>query len=130
MNPLACPECGVVLPLTTHDEDRIVTVLLQTGVVSLIDVLQVQGQRRIAAFEASGLDVQNFMRREAGLDPLPAPIPCSPDCPHCAEEAAGGFGIGDITIHRSELVPGGMGARFGYSDDFPDRVFLIIPERD
>jgi hypothetical protein len=35
----------------------------------------------------------------------------------------------DITIHRSQLIPGGHGARIGFSDDFPDRQFLIIPER-
>jgi hypothetical protein len=33
-----------------------------------------------------------------------------------------------ITIHRSELIPGGGGARIGYSDDYPDRQFLVIPE--
>jgi hypothetical protein len=33
-----------------------------------------------------------------------------------------------VTIHRSELIPGGRGARIGYSDDHPDKVFLVIPE--
>jgi hypothetical protein len=33
-----------------------------------------------------------------------------------------------ITVHRSELVPGGHGARIGYSDDHPDRQFLVIPD--
>jgi hypothetical protein len=34
----------------------------------------------------------------------------------------------DITIHRSELIPGGNGARIGYCNDLPGRVFLIVPE--
>lgn len=34
-----------------------------------------------------------------------------------------------ITMHRSELIPGGNGARIGYSDDHPGKQFLIIPER-
>ena len=33
-----------------------------------------------------------------------------------------------ITLHRTELIPGGMGARLGRSDDFPDRQFLILPK--
>lgn len=32
-----------------------------------------------------------------------------------------------VTIHRSELIPGGMGARVGVSDDHPGRVFVVIP---
>lgn len=33
-------------------------------------------------------------------------------------------------LHRTELIPGGNGARIGYSNDFPGRQFLIIPKRD
>ncbi len=36
----------------------------------------------------------------------------------------------EFTINRSELVPGGRGARLGFSDEFPDRQFLIIPKSD
>jgi hypothetical protein len=35
-----------------------------------------------------------------------------------------------FTIHRSDLIPGGNRARIGFSDDFPDRQFLLIPEND
>lgn len=34
-----------------------------------------------------------------------------------------------ITMHRSELIPGGNGALIAYSDDFPDKQFLIIPKK-
>lgn len=34
----------------------------------------------------------------------------------------------EITIHRSELIPGGNGARIGYSGDFPGKQFLFIPQ--
>lgn len=34
----------------------------------------------------------------------------------------------EFTIHRSELIPGGNGARIGFSDDFPGKQFLIIPQ--
>lgn len=34
----------------------------------------------------------------------------------------------EITIHRSELIPGAEGARVGYSDDFPGKKFLILPQ--
>jgi hypothetical protein len=34
----------------------------------------------------------------------------------------------DITLHRTELVPGGNGIRLGYSDNHPGRQFLIIPK--
>lgn len=33
----------------------------------------------------------------------------------------------NITIDRSELIPGSNGARYGFSDAFPDRKFLVIP---
>ena len=33
-----------------------------------------------------------------------------------------------FTINRSELIPGGHGARIGFSDEFPDRQFLIVPD--
>ena len=33
-----------------------------------------------------------------------------------------------ITIHRSEFIPGGNGARIGYSDDHPDLMLLFIPK--
>lgn len=33
----------------------------------------------------------------------------------------------EITLHRTELIPGGGGARVGFSDDFPGKQFLIIP---
>ena len=35
-----------------------------------------------------------------------------------------------ITVHRSELLPGGRGALIGYSDDYPDHQFLVIPKVD
>jgi hypothetical protein len=34
----------------------------------------------------------------------------------------------EITLHRTELTPCGNGARLGFSDDFPDKQFLILPE--
>jgi hypothetical protein len=34
----------------------------------------------------------------------------------------------EIRVHRTELIPGGNGALLGFSDDHPDRQFLIIPE--
>jgi hypothetical protein len=34
----------------------------------------------------------------------------------------------EFTIHRSELIPGGNGARIGFSDDFPGKQFLIVPQ--
>lgn len=36
----------------------------------------------------------------------------------------------NITIDRSELIPGSNGARYGYSDAFPDRKFLVITIRE
>lgn len=36
----------------------------------------------------------------------------------------------NITIDRSELIPGSDGARMGFSDAFPDRRFLVIPIRE
>lgn len=36
--------------------------------------------------------------------------------------------VASITVHRSEPIPGGQGARLGYSDDHPDRQFLVIPD--
>jgi hypothetical protein len=36
----------------------------------------------------------------------------------------------EFTIHRTELIPGGNGALIGYSDDFPDKQFLIVPKDD
>jgi len=36
----------------------------------------------------------------------------------------------EITLHRTELIPGGNGARIGWSDDYPDKQFLIIPNRE
>lgn len=39
------------------------------------------------------------------------------------------FATFNITIERSELIPGSNGARMGYSNAFPDRQFLIIPIR-
>lgn len=32
-----------------------------------------------------------------------------------------------ITLHRTQLIPGGMGALIGFSDDYPDRQFLCMP---
>ena len=43
-------------------------------------------------------------------------------CPSCDTIAY------SITIHRSELIPGGNGAIIGLSDDFPDRQFLVVPQ--
>jgi hypothetical protein len=33
-----------------------------------------------------------------------------------------------FTLHRTELIPGGNGALRGFSDDHPDRQFLLIPK--
>lgn len=35
-----------------------------------------------------------------------------------------------ITFQRTELIPGGRGAMLAYSDDFPDKQFLIVPNRE
>lgn len=35
---------------------------------------------------------------------------------------------GEIIVHRSELIPGGNGARIGTSDDHPGLQFLVIPQ--
>lgn len=35
-----------------------------------------------------------------------------------------------IQLHRTELLPGGFGAMVGFSDDYPDRQFLLIPKKD
>jgi hypothetical protein len=43
------------------DEDRIVAVLLLTGIVELADVFCVASRRRVARFEASGLGVREFI---------------------------------------------------------------------
>lgn len=40
------------------------------------------------------------------------------------------FATYNITIDRSELIPGSNGARMGFSDAFPDRRFLVIPIRE
>lgn len=34
----------------------------------------------------------------------------------------------NITIHRSEPIPGGTG-RLGYSNDYPGKQFLILKEK-
>jgi hypothetical protein len=34
----------------------------------------------------------------------------------------------EVTLHRTHLIPGANGALLGFSDDHPDRQFLIIPE--
>lgn len=34
-----------------------------------------------------------------------------------------------IRMDRSELIPGGNGARIAYSNAFPSKQFLIIPEQ-
>ena len=60
MNPLCCPECGHY-PLTPEDEDRLVAVLLVTGIVSIPDILAVANARRRAAFEASGATIEEFV---------------------------------------------------------------------
>jgi hypothetical protein len=60
MNPLACPECGHY-PLTEKDEDKLVGVLLATGIVSIIDILTVENARRRAAFAASGATIEEFV---------------------------------------------------------------------
>lgn len=35
-----------------------------------------------------------------------------------------------LTIDRSELIPGSNGTRWGYSDAYPDRRFLVIPIKE
>ena len=35
-----------------------------------------------------------------------------------------------LTFQRSELIPGGNGALIAFSDDFPDKQFLIIPQHN
>ncbi|WP_155726900.1 hypothetical protein [Mycobacterium avium] len=36
----------------------------------------------------------------------------------------------ELTVHRSELIPGGNGARIGTSDDHPGLQFLIIHKEE
>ncbi len=35
-----------------------------------------------------------------------------------------------ITLHRTELIPDGNGAMWGYSADYPGKQFLIFPSND
>ena len=48
-------------PPPVTDEDRIVAVLLLTGIVELNDIYRVANQRRVAAFQASGLNAMEFI---------------------------------------------------------------------
>ena len=34
----------------------------------------------------------------------------------------------EFTIHRTEPISGLLGAMYGFSDEFPDKQFLIIPQ--
>ena len=34
----------------------------------------------------------------------------------------------EITLHRTEYLLGGGGIMLGFSDDFPSRQFLIVPD--
>jgi hypothetical protein len=34
----------------------------------------------------------------------------------------------EITLHRAQLILGGGGAYLGFSDEFPDKQFLIVPQ--
>jgi hypothetical protein len=36
----------------------------------------------------------------------------------------------NITIDRSELIPGSNGTRWGYSDEYPGHKFLVIPVKE
>lgn len=36
----------------------------------------------------------------------------------------------NLTIERSELIPGSNGTRWGYSDQYPGRKFLVIPVKE
>jgi hypothetical protein len=58
---------------------------------------------------------------EVSATPKPVPSPAR----SASEEDVG---VVNITMRRAEFVPGGGGAFIAYSDDFPDKQFLIVPK--